>query len=75
MPAELFEGFNNWIPHDGSGMPPGLPDSALVKVMYRTGFPSAYVRCAYAWTYWTGGRDWWKHPGDERNYIVAYVVI
>lgn len=73
MDVELFEGFNNWIPHNGLGQP--VPDETLVKVLYSNGFVANRVRCAYAWRNWTGGRDWWINPCDDRMYITAYVVI
>lgn len=73
MPVEMFDVFTNWQTHDGAGQP--VPDTTLVKVMYSNGFVSNMVRVAYAWRHWTGGRDWWLKPADDRLYIVAYVVI
>lgn len=73
IPVELFDAFNNWTPHDGSRQP--VPDEQLVKVMYSNGFIATKVRCAYAWTQWTGGRNWWLKPDKPVLYIIAYVVI
>lgn len=73
MDVALFDYATDWQGHDGTGQP--VPDEALVKVMYSSGYVSAFVRCAYAWRYWTGGRDWWINPGDGRIYIIAYVVV
>jgi hypothetical protein len=72
LDVALFDGFNNWITHDGTGQP--VPDETLVKVMYSNGFTANRVRCAYAWKTWTGGRDWWLRVPDAL-YIIAYVVI
>jgi hypothetical protein len=73
LPVELFDGFNNWQAHDGSGQP--VADDKLVKVLYSNGFTANMVRCAYAWQHWTGGRNYWLKPDDDRLYIIAYVVI
>lgn len=73
LPVELFDAFNSWVAHDGTGQP--VPDATLVKVMYSNGFTANKVRAAYAWRKWTGDRDWWLKPADDRLYIVAYVVI
>jgi hypothetical protein len=74
MPVEWFESFQNWIVHDGTGQP--VADEQRVKVMYSNGAVSAYVRPAYAWRHWTGGRDWWLKPDPcDRLYIIMYVVV
>jgi hypothetical protein len=73
MPVELFETFNDWQPNFLGWQP--VSDDVLVKVRYSNGFVSTYVRCAKAWRTWTGGRDWWQKPADDRLYIAEYVVI
>lgn len=73
FPVQMFEAFNNWIAHDGRGQP--VPDETLCKVMYSNGFTCNVVTNACTWRVWTGGRDWWIKPSDDRLYIIAYVVI
>lgn len=73
LDVELFDAFNNWIMHDGLLQP--VRDEQLVKVMYTNGAIANRVRCAYAWTNWTGGRNWWINPLDGRLSIMMYVVI
>lgn len=72
--VELFDFASNWIVHDGTGCPVA-PDQ-YVKVMYSNGFVASKVRVAYAWTNWTGGRDWWLKPEPEdRLWIIMYCVV
>jgi hypothetical protein len=73
FPVQMFDGFNNWVVHDGKGQP--VPDEKLVKVMYSNGFTANVVANACTWRVWTGGRDWWINPNDDRLHIIAYVVI
>lgn len=73
LDVELFEYANEWIYHDGKGQP--VPDDKYVKVMYSNGFVANRIRAAKAWTQWTGGRDWWIKPDDDRLYILMYVVV
>lgn len=72
-PVEWFPASNDWKPNVLHWQP--VPDETRVKVMYSNGAISQYVRQARAWTKWTGGRDWWQKPADDRLYIMAYVVI
>ena len=73
LDESLFAYANNWIFHDGKGQP--VDDSTYVRVMYSNGFIANKVRVAKAWTNWTGGRDWWLKPDDDRLHIMCYAVI
>lgn len=71
--ASDFEWAQNWIAHHGYCQP--VADEKLVKVMYSNGTVCDIISNACTWRVWTGGRDWWVKPKDERLHIVAYVVI
>lgn len=71
--ADLFDYAQDWKMHDGIAQP--VENERLVKVMYSNGAISQWVRPAFAWTNWTGGRNWWIKPPDDRLYILMYVVI
>ena len=73
FPVQMFEWATNWIPHDGTGQP--VPDHTLCKVMYSNGYVCNQVANACTWAVWTGGRNFWIKPKDDRLWIVAYVVI
>lgn len=73
LPVELFEYAINWQAHDGKGCP--VAPDRYVKTMYSNGFTASMVRVAQAWEVWTGGRNWWIKPDDDRLYIIAYCVI
>lgn len=74
VPVSMFAHVTDWKLHDGAGQP--VADEQYVKVMYSNGAVASMVRPAFAWTNWTGGRNWWKTPEPaDRLYIAMYCVV
>jgi hypothetical protein len=69
----LFAYADKWIFHDGLGQP--VDDTVYVRVMYSNGCIANKVRVACAWVTWTGGRNWWIKPDDDRLWVMCYAVI
>lgn len=74
MPVELFAGRNDWVMHSGDGMPPDM-ESRYCLVMYSNGFVANRVRIGKAWETWSGSRNWWLKPDDDRLYIMCYIPL
>lgn len=52
-----------------------VADDVYLMVMYSNGFVSDWVRTASAWRNFTGGRDWWQRPDDDRLFIMMYAEV
>ena len=73
MDVALFDYADKWVMNDGTGCP--VEPTTYVKVMYSNGFIANRVRIAHAWTNWTGGRNYWLKPDDNRLYIMMFCII
>lgn len=73
IPVGMFDYAVDWQINVGNGQP--VADEQYVKVMYSNGFVASMVRPAYAWVHWTGGRNWWLRPDDDRLWIMMYTTV